>query len=116
MGKHPRIQHQGHHLSVRATLWKTYIVCEECGEEYETAWNKLISRIDMLMFLPLLIFFWIFCPPVHDWSAASSLPAWLTDAAAICISLLLFIVFRILLNRLQFFLLRHSDDLASHIF
>ena len=116
MNRHPRIQHLGHHLSVRATLWKTYIVCEECGEEYETAWNKLISRIDMLLFLPLLMLFWIFCPPVHDWSVASSLPAWLSDAVIICIGLLLFIVFRILLNQLQAFLLRRSDDLASHIF
>ena len=31
MSRHPHIQHQGHHLFVRTTLWKTYIVCEECG-------------------------------------------------------------------------------------
>lgn len=116
MNKHPRIQHQGHHLSVRTTLWKTFIVCEECGAEYETTWNKLITRIDMLLFLPLLILFWVFCPPVQDWHVASSLPVWLLDAVVISIGLLLFIVFRILLNLLQSFLLRRSDDLASHIF
>lgn len=116
MSKHPRIQHQEHHLSVRTTLWKTYIVCEECGKEYETAWNKLIARIDMLLFLPLLMLFWVFCPPVQDWNAASSLPVWLIEAVVISIGLLLFIVFRILLNQLQAFLLRRSDDLASHIF
>ena len=45
MNRHPRIQHQGHHLFVRTTLWKTYIVCEECGVEYGTAWNKLYERL-----------------------------------------------------------------------
>ncbi len=116
MSKDPRILHRDHHLSVRATLWKTYVVCEECGEEYETAWNKLIARIDMLLFLPLLMLFWVFCPPVQVWNAASSLPVWLIDAVVISIGLLLFIVFRILLNQLQAFLLRRSDDLASHLF
>ena len=70
----------------------------------------------MLLFLPVLMLFWFFCSPVHDWSAASSLPAWLTDAVAVFMSLLLFVALRILLNQLQAFLLRRSNDLASHIF
>ena len=44
MSKHPRIQHRDHHLSVRQTLWKTYIICDECGVEYETTWNMLYQR------------------------------------------------------------------------
>lgn len=116
MNKHPRVQHRGHHLSVRSTLWKTYIVCEECGQEYETAWNKLIPRIDMLLFMPLLMLFWIFCPPVSDLPISAATPTWLVDVAVFLMGMLLFVVFRILLNRLQFFLLRRSNDLASHIF
>ena len=116
MSKHPRDQHLGHHLTVRATLWKTYIVCEECGEEYETAWGMLYQRfrwrIDgmlCLLFIGLLLLFGWMPEP-------SESPNWGTAVAFGAIYAGCLVLLRIALNALQAFLLRRSDDLASHIF
>ena len=113
MSRHPYIQHQGHHLFVRTTLWKTYIVCEECGVEYETAWNKLYERLGYRVHGLLgFIFVWLLLlvggmPTADTW--------WLGILYAV--ALVAFIVLgRIGLNALQAFLLRRSNDLASHIF
>jgi len=109
---HPN-PHQGHHLSVRTTLWTTRIVCEECGKEYETAWNMLAHRFRrvihaMLGFLMIAIGLALdLLPAPGNWLAGCIwILAW---AAAIILG-------RIILNALQGFLLRRSDDLASHIF
>ena len=103
--------HQGHHLSVRWTLWKTYIVCEECGHEYETTWNMLAHRFrrvlhGMIAFLSIGIALAV--TPRTD-SPFVTLLCFGACIAAIPLGL-------IALNALQAFLLRRSDDLTSHIF
>ena len=106
-----RNMHQDHHLSVHWTLWKTYIVCEECGHEYETIWNMLAHQFrrflhKMIAFLSIgitLVFF----------SSSDNLFIKLLCFGACIAAIPLGLI---ALNALQAFLLRRSDDLASHIF
>lgn len=103
--------HLGHHLSVRWTLWKTYIVCEECGHEYETTWNMLAHRFrrvlhGMIAFLAIGIALAV-TPRTN--SPFVTLLCFGACIAAIPLGL-------VALNALQAFLLRRSDDLTSHIF
>ena len=113
MNKHPRIRHQGHHLSIRTTLWKTYIVCEECGEEYETAWNMLYQRIGHRILRLLGI---IFVGILFLLSGPSTVTTWYICLLFVTAYVAFICILRIGLNALQAFLLRHSDNLASHIF
>ncbi len=118
MNTPPKLRCREHHLSVRQGLWNTYIVCQECGKEYETAWNKLINRLDMLLFLPLyfLLFECILPIRLHAALRTSDCPEWLLQALWMGGGVLFYFALHILLNLLQAFLLRRSDDLASHIF
>lgn len=72
----------------------------------------------MLLFLPLyfLLFECILPIRLHAALRTSTCPEWLLQALWIGGGVLFFFVFHILLNLLQAFLLRRSEDLASHIF
>lgn len=115
--KEPRYLHRDHHLSVRQGIWNTYIVCEECGQEYETAWNKLLFKVDFfLYYLVAMPLSFLFFDPIYTWRETFTGPEWLLQAIVYGAVLLGYLIFHILLNCLQAFILRRSDDLASHIF
>lgn len=103
------MKHQNHHLSIRQTLLRTYIVCQECDDTYDTALNwwmrrfghRLWGGLGFLLIAVLLIF--------------DALPH--GPAALLCFAGYFGLVFlmQIALNALFAAKLRRADDLSPYI-
>ena len=108
----PRRIHKEHHLSVRQTPLRTYIICQECGQEYDTAWNYWYQRLGhrlhrMLSYLFIGVLLLFNGLPDRD-----SLPSYL-----LClVGYISFItIASIGLNAIYATLLRHENKLSSRI-
>ena len=103
------MKHQNHHLSIRQTLLRTYIACQECGETYDTAWSWLQQRFGHLL-SGLLGFLCIGILLIFD-----AMPASPTALLYFAGYILLTFLVQIALNALFAAKLRRADDLSPYI-